>query len=98
MVMALALVVREAWALSKKYGGFRDLTDESKGREPYCGNKPPLRLGTRRPLRLTRTPPLPRLLVLALTLSLAVREDLAISKKEGGFGDLTDGLKGRDPS
>ena len=96
LVLALAPAAREEWALYEQEGGFGDLTDESKGRDPSWGNKPPLRSGTPHPLRLTSPPPLPQWLVLSLLLE--VREDLALSKQEGGFGDLTDDLKRRYPS
>ena len=44
-------------------------------------------------LILTRTLPLSQLLVLALALSLAIREALVLSNQEGGFGYLMYGSK-----
>ena len=96
--MVLVLAVREAIALSKQEGGSGELMDCLKVRDPPWGIKPPISLVTCRPLRITPLLLLPRWLVLALAMALAVREALVLSKQEGGFVDLMYRPKGRNSS
>ena len=97
LALALFLSVREAIVLSKQEGGFGDLTYRLKGIYPSWGIKPPLCLGNTCPIGLTPPPPLPQWLILALALSLDVREALALYEQEGALKEFTEGLDGRAP-
>ena len=100
MVLALALLlaVREALALSNQEGGFGELVDNFKGRDPSWGIKPSIRSGNHCTIGITPLPPLPLWLVLEIALLLAVREAFALYEQEGAFKELLEGSDRRAPS